>query len=80
MYIDKYNSFELDLKIESNNAYTFFSKFETLLINNAASDYVPKVKNKDFSFIVNKLNIDNILYIGIRDINKYEKMGYYLKI
>lgn len=30
-------------------------------------------ENKDFSFIVNKLNIDNILYIGIRDINKYEK-------
>ncbi len=35
-YIAQYNSFELDLKIESNNAYIFFSKFGTLLINNAA--------------------------------------------
>ena len=30
-------------------------------------------ENDDFSFIVNKLNINNIMYIGIRDINKFEK-------
>ena len=29
--------------------------------------------NDDFSFIINKLPIQNIMYIGIRDINKYEQ-------
>ena len=30
-------------------------------------------ENDDFSFIINKLPIQNIMYIGIRDINKYEQ-------
>lgn len=30
-------------------------------------------ENDDFSFIVNKLPIKNIMYIGIRDINRYEQ-------
>lgn len=30
-------------------------------------------KNSDFSFIINKLSFDNLMYIGIRDIDKYEK-------
>ena len=29
--------------------------------------------NRDFSFITNRLSLDNILYVGIRDINRYEK-------
>ena len=30
-------------------------------------------ENDDFSFIINKLPVQNIMYIGIRDINKYEQ-------
>ena len=30
-------------------------------------------ENEDFSFILNKLNFNNLLYIGIRDIDNYEK-------
>ena len=29
--------------------------------------------NSDFEFIKKRLNLDNLLYIGIRDIDKYEK-------
>ncbi len=35
-YIDKYNTFELDLKIEKNKAKVFFSKYGVLTIDNAA--------------------------------------------
>jgi len=35
-YINKYNSYELDLSIDNNNAKIFFSKYGKLAINNAA--------------------------------------------
>jgi protein-export membrane protein SecD len=35
-YIDKYNSYELDLSVDNNNAKVFFSKYGKLAINNAA--------------------------------------------